>query len=114
VKNSYNWVDELPIAITVCDRNGKIVQMNNASVKTFENQGGDALLGMNVLDCHPEPSRTKVQRMLLDHEKNIYTIEKAGVKKIIIQTPWKVDGEFMGLVELSVELPRELPHFIRD
>jgi len=37
-------------------------------------------------------------------------IEKRGRKKIIYQTPW-MDGEiFKGIVELSLEIPFEMPH----
>ena len=45
---------------------------------------------------------------------NAYTIEKNGVKKLIYQTPWFDGGKFAGLIEFSMEIPRELPHFIRD
>ncbi len=48
------------------------------------------------------------------HEKNVYTIEKKGKKKLIYQAPWFLDGAFGGLVELSLEIPFEMPHFIRD
>lgn len=109
-----NWSAELPIAITVCDREGIILEMNEKSIKTFANDGGAALLGTNVLDCHPEPARTKLDELLETHSKNIYTIEKYGVKKLIYQSPWFKNGEYMGFVELSLEIPFELPHFIRD
>ena len=45
---------------------------------------------------------------------NVYTIEKHGIKKLIYQAPWYRDGEFAGLVELAIELPAELPHFVRS
>ena len=48
------------------------------------------------------------------HGTNAYTIEKAGVKKLIYQAPWFHDGGvFGGLVELSMVIPMEMPHFIR-
>ena len=47
-------------------------------------------------------------------ELNAYTIEKNGIKKLIYQTPWFMDGKFSGLVEISLPLPEELPHFIRN
>ncbi len=40
-------------------------------------------------------------------------IGKNGVKKLIYQTPWIENGEFRGLVELSLEIPFEMPHFVR-
>ena len=47
-------------------------------------------------------------------EKNVYTIEKNGVKKMIFQSPWYKDGIYAGFVELSLEIPFEMPHFIRS
>jgi len=45
---------------------------------------------------------------------NTYTVEKRGIKKLIYQTPWFVDGKINGLVELSMEIPVEMAHFKRD
>ena len=44
---------------------------------------------------------------------NAYTIEKNGVKKMIYQTAWKQDGVVGGLVEISMEIPGEMPHYMR-
>ncbi len=54
-----------------------------------------------------------MERLLATGERNVYTIEKLGVKKLIYQTPWYQDGVFAGLVELSLEIPAEMPHFVR-
>ncbi len=110
VNDNINWARELPAAVTVCDRNGIILQMNDKARSTFS---GD-LVGRNVLDCHPEPARAKLAELLATGESNVYTIEKKGRKKLIYQSPWYKDGEFAGLVELSLELPESLPHFRRD
>jgi len=51
----------------------------------------------------------------MDNRKiNIYTLEKDGIKKLIYQAPWYEGGEYAGVVELSVEIPFEMPHFVRD
>ena len=44
---------------------------------------------------------------------NAYTIEKNGLKKMIYQTAWKQDGVVAGLVEISMVIPFEMPHYIR-
>jgi hypothetical protein len=44
----------------------------------------------------------------------VYTIEKNGVRKLIFQAPWFQDGKYAGLVELALEIPAEMPHFVRD
>ena len=108
------WTKELPGAITVCDTAGVIVEMNDRSVKAFEKQGGRALIGTNLLDCHPEPSRTKLQQMLTTPQVNAYTIEKGGRRKLIYQTPWYENGRHCGLIEIALPLPGPLPHFVRD
>jgi transcriptional regulator with PAS, ATPase and Fis domain len=108
-----DWAKELPVSITVCDDDGIILEMNEKACKTFESDGGKKLIGTNLLDCHPVPSRTKVKELLSTQTQNVYTIEKNGVKKLIYQSPWYQDGKFAGLVELSMEIPFEMPHFIR-
>ena len=112
--SEHAWIKEFPAAITVCDANGIILEMNDKAARTFDKDGGYALLGKNLLDCHSELSRGKVQAMLASHEENVYTIEKNGVKKLIYQTPWRRNGEYAGFVELSLEIPFEMPHHVRS
>ena len=109
-----DWVKEFPAAVTVCDAQGVLLEMNDKSIVTFQADGGAALIGTNLLDCHPEPSRTQLAGLLKDGKVNAYTIEKNGKKKLIYQTPWSVDGVYRGLVELSLEIPFDMPHFVRD
>ncbi len=107
------WVQEFAGAITVCDLAGTIVGMNDRACASFAAQGGRALIGTNLLDCHPEPARTKLQEMLREPRANVYTIEKQGKRKLVYQTPWLEGGEPAGLVEVVLELPADMPHFIR-
>lgn len=107
------WVKEFPGAATVCDRDGIILEMNDRAAATFADDGGRALVGTNALDCHPERSRAQLAGMLASGRRNVYTIEKGGVKKLIYQAPWYRDGAYAGFVELSLEIPFELPHFVR-
>ena len=111
--NEYDWVKEFPAAVTVCDPEGIILAMNDKAAKGYEKDGGYNLIGSNMLDCHPEPARKKTEHLLAAREKNVYTIEKNGLKKMIFQSPWYKDGEYSGFVELSLEIPFEMPHFIR-
>ena len=111
--NEHAWIKEFPAAVTVCDAGGVILEMNDKATKTFEKDGGYKLIGSNMLDCHPDPARSKVERLLAAREKNVYTIEKNGVKKMIFQSPWYQNGEYAGFVELSLEIPFEMEHFIR-
>ena len=108
------WSDEFEGAITICDLEGMITYMNETSKKQFIKYGGIDLIGTNLLDCHPEPSRSKLSEMLKTPSTNIYTIEKAGIKKMIHQSPLYENDVFSGLIEISFVLPQSLPHFIRD
>jgi transcriptional regulator with PAS, ATPase and Fis domain len=110
---SHDWIKEFPAAVTVCDAEGIILAMNDKAAKTFEADGGANLIGSNMLDCHPGLSRQKTERLLAAKVKNVYTIEKNGVKKLIYQSPWYKDGEYAGFVELSLEIPMEIGHFVR-
>lgn len=106
--------NELNVAITVCDEKGEILEMNEASEKVNLKPGMPGLIGKNVLDCHPEPAKSKLAGMLKEPQTNAYTIEKNGVKKLIYQTPWYENGVFKGLVEFSIVIPFEMPHYIRQ
>jgi transcriptional regulator with PAS, ATPase and Fis domain len=109
-----DWAEEFNGAVTVCDTKGIIVYMNQYSIKQFEKYGGASLLGTNLLDCHPEPSKSKLFRMLQNPEENMYTTDKDGVKKIIYQTPWRKSGVFAGIIEISFQLIPGMPNFIRE
>jgi hypothetical protein len=68
-------------------------------------------IGTNMLDCHPEPARTKMRELLDTQRTNVYTIEKRGQKKLVYQTPWYQDGQYRGFVEPVLEIPSEKPNF---
>jgi len=107
------WLHSLDAAITVCDKKGVIVYMNRKSVETFLKEGGKRLIGSNLLDCHPEEARKMLQEMLISEKENIYSIEKNGVKKLIVQKPVYEHGNFDGFMEMSIVLPGEMPHLQR-
>lgn len=108
-----NFLYEVPFAITVCDEKGIVLDMNEKSALTFSKDGGKALIGKSLLDCHSEKSKAMILEMMQSEKVNIYTIEKNGQKKLIYQCPWYKDGKMSGLVELSIVLPNEIPHFVR-
>ena len=109
----HNWSKHFNGAISICDKNGIILEMNDKAIRDFQDEGGEKLIGSNVLDCHPEPAQTKLRELLQHEQTNVYTIEKRGVKKLIYQAPWFEGGRYAGLVELSLEIPTQMPHFVR-
>jgi transcriptional regulator with PAS, ATPase and Fis domain len=108
------WSDEFNGAVTICNREGVIIYINRFAHKQFGKNAGEDLLGKNLLDCHPEPARSKLESMLKRPTINTYSIEKGGIKRIIHQTPKYTDGVFSGVIELSFDIPNEIPHFKRD
>ena len=109
-----NWYKVFPGSITVTDENGTILQMNDASAKMFEKDGGYEIMGRDAITCHPEPTQTKVRKLYETESRNVYSITKNGKKQLIYQTPYYVDGKFSGIVEICLDLPEEIPHFDRD
>ena len=99
------------VAVTVCDKEGNIVDMNQCSADV--NSHGQKIVGNNLFECHP-PKASAILKDLLDNEKlNAYTIEKKGRKKLIYQVPWYDGDEFGGLIEISLPIPFEMPHYVR-
>jgi PAS domain S-box-containing protein len=107
------WFHSLDAAITVCDKNGIIVYMNRQSAEVFSKEGGKKLIGKSLFDCHNEEAASKLREMLKSQKENIYSIEKSGVKKIIVQKPVYDHGNFDGVIEMSIVIPAEMPHFQR-
>lgn len=106
-------VNELPFAVTVCDTQGIVLYMNERSIETFQKYGGADVVGTSLFLYHHGKSAEILKRLLDTAGKNAYTIEKNGVKKLIYQSPWFENEKFAGLIELSLEIPFEIPHYIR-
>jgi transcriptional regulator with PAS, ATPase and Fis domain len=108
------WVQEFSGAVVVCDTDGIILEMNDKAGRAFQKRGGKQLLGSNLFDCHPEPSRSKLKGLMEQQRANIYTVEKKGKKYLVHQNPWYVNGQYQGFVEIVTELASDIPHIVRD
>ena len=109
-----SWVKDFPAEITVCDRTGFILELNSAAEDIFKDDGGRDLLGSNMLECHPEPSHTKLAGMLETQKTNVYFNTEKSNQRFFFQSPWYKDNQFAGFVEISFEVPGEIPHFIKE
>jgi transcriptional regulator with PAS, ATPase and Fis domain len=109
-----DMIKELPFAITVCDTEGTILYMNDKSASTFQKYGGADIIGTNLFLYHTGASALKLRELLDTQTKHVYTIEKNGIRKMIYQSPWFKEGNFAGLIELSLEIPMEMPHYNRQ
>lgn len=108
-KRNMDYFNTQEGSVTVCDKEGIILYMNKKAVNTF----GDKV-GFNLFSCHPPSAQEKIKQLLSTGETNAYTIEKKGIKKIIYQTPWYIDGNIAGLIEYSFPIPFDMPHYKRD
>jgi transcriptional regulator with PAS, ATPase and Fis domain len=106
-------LDGVAVSVVACDTAGVCTYMNERACQLFAKDGGRALLGRSLIDCHPEPARSRLLDMLRTPRPNSYTVEKAGKKKLIHQAPFLRDGVFAGVVEIGIDLPDSLPHFVR-
>ena len=62
--DEFQWIREFPAEITVCDSQGILLEMNDRAARALEKDGGRALIGKNILDCHPEPARSKTRSLV--------------------------------------------------
>ena len=108
------WFEELPCAVTVCAKDYRILFLNARAAEVNAQDGGKDLVGKSLLDCHPPKARAKLRKVMASGRPNVYTIEKNGVRKMIYQAHWRRNGRIAGLVEITFELPRKIPHFVRD
>ncbi|HPS74299.1 MAG TPA: PAS domain-containing protein [Bacteroidales bacterium] len=106
-------IDKLDGAVIVTDADGTLIYLNEKALRQYEKEGGKDLIGRKLAGCHSERSNQIIQEMIRTGKNNVYTIEKKGKKKLIFQSPWMVDGEFRGLIELSLEIPFDMPHYVR-
>jgi len=110
-----DWAFRVNCAVTVTDAECNIIYMNERSRLTFANRGGANLIGHNLMEYHNENSKAIIRRMLDEGGTNAYTIEKDGVRKMIFQSAWfDENGNVAGLVELSMVIPAEMPHYVRS
>jgi hypothetical protein len=109
-----SWVQDLPAEITVCDASGVLIEMNAQAELIFKDDGGGSLLGTDALACHPEPSRTKFAGMLEVQNPNAYLNTEKGEKRFFFQSPWYIAGRFAGFVEISFEVPGEIPQLVKE
>ena len=108
------WPNSFQGAITICDTDGIILEMNDFAKEQFSKYGGKQLIGRNLLDCHPEPARSKLKTMLEKQLKNIYITQTGQESKLIVQVPLYESGQYSGFAELSLSISEEIPVLKRN
>lgn len=108
------WVKEFPARLVVIDKNYTIIDLTEQAARVLSPGGGPDLMGLSVLDCHPEQARAKLLELIQERKTNIYIYTREGQKYLVVQAPWTISGEFAGYFDLTIKLPANLPHFDRD
>lgn len=103
------WIKGVTAAITVCDQQGTILDLNDRSVSNFSKDGGSELCGRSLFACHPPAANELLREMLISPEPNTYITEKNGKYRLVHQAPWYEDGKFGGYVEFIFDVPGEIP-----
>lgn len=73
-------------AVVICNPEHEIIYMNPAAKARYAKQGGAALIGSNLLDCHNMQSREQIQKVLAwfqespDHNR-VYTFHNEKENK---------------------------------
>ena len=112
MSNNFEWAEGMACAVTAADAEGVIRYMNRRARETYRKHGD--LIGRSLFDCHGERAAGIIRRLLKEGGTNAYTIEKEGVRKMIYQTAVTgADGRVTGIVEVSIVIPEELPHYVR-
>ena len=112
MEDNFNWAEGMACAVTAADAEGVIRYMNRRARETYKKHGD--LVGKSLYDCHGERAAGIIRRLLTEGGTNAYTIEKEGLRKMIYQTATTdADGRVTGIVEVSMVIPEELPHYVR-
>jgi len=107
------WFEKLPCSVMVCDRKYKILYMNGKAAKDHADDGGRALVGTDLMECHPPDAQAKLREVLTSGRPNVYTSEKKRERKLVYQCQWKKGNKVGGVVQLVIELPRDMPRHVR-
>jgi len=109
-----DWQKNFSGSVIVCDSNLNITYLNEKAKLMFDKEERETAIGRNLTGCHNENSNRIISDIKETLKPNVYTIEKAGITKLIYQSPLLQDNKFNGIVELSLEIPEVIPHHIRD
>jgi PAS domain-containing protein len=103
-------LDGLQGEVVVADENIDIVYLNEAAIRHYEKDGGAALIGRSLLDCHNPESRRQIKEMYEafargDLQARQWLIPKDGYARRAMVMPVVQDGQVKGCLELVIEEP---------
>lgn len=105
---NFNWADDTNCAVTVCDTEGVVIYQNKQSISV-----NGEYCGKSMLPCHNERSKGIIAR-ILEKATRMPTPSRKRDPQMIYQTAWRrEDGTVGGIIELSMPIPAEMPHYVR-
>ena len=107
--SSLEWIEQLPLSVMVCDRKYVTLYMNDRAAEDHAEDGGRALVGKDLMACHPPEAQLKLREVLASGRPNVYITERKGKRKLVCQCQWKKRGRVGGVVQLVIELPKDVP-----
>ena len=107
------WLERMPCSVIVCDKKYTILYLNEKAAHDHAEDGGSALVGKDLMDCHPPEAQEKLREVMASGRPNVYTTERKGKRKLVYQCQWKKNGRVAGLVQLVIELPPNMPNHKR-
>ena len=96
----------LRASVTVADEEFRIIFMNDLAIEHYDYEGGEALIGTDLLDCHNAESQAMLRKMYVryragDLTPTRYHEDKGdGLGKSNVFIPLVVKGQFRGVAEL--------------
>jgi PAS domain-containing protein len=98
-------LDQDRVAVVICNLKHEIIYMNPVAIEHYQKWGGEKRIGANLLDCHNEESREKIQRVIdwfsEDESHNIvYTYHNEELQKDVYMVGLRDDtGKLIGYYE---------------
>ncbi len=97
-------LDQDRCSIVICNLEHEIIYMNQAAIDHYEKRGGGELIGKNLLECHNQESKEKIQQVIdwfsSDEAHNIvYTFHNDKQNKDVYMVALREEGELIGYYE---------------
>jgi PAS domain-containing protein len=96
----------LRAAVTIADQDYQISFMNDRAAEFYAEDGGEKLIGRNLLDCHRDEHKTVI-RAAYDRYRagdltptRYHAQKEGGAPESIVHIPVMVEGQFRGIAEL--------------
>jgi len=96
----------LRAAVTIADQDYQISFMNDRAAEFYAEDGGEKLIGRNLLDCHRDEHKTVI-RAAYDRYRagdltptRCHAQKEGGSPESIVHIPLMVEGQFRGIAEL--------------